>query len=103
MTQNVSQRAKDFILSLSEGALGLTFSFDKSSQVKETLFVGETEHLLNELIFLRSKLTPPSFEDPMTAVKIKRNILNLDLEGTKASLMRRFANPQEICEFLRGP
>ena len=68
MTQNMSQSVKDFILSLSEGALGLIFSFDKSSQVKENLFEGETEHLLNELIFLRSKLTPPSFDKPMTAV-----------------------------------
>ena len=68
MTQNVSQSAKDFILSLSEGALGLIFSLDKSSQVKETLFEGETEHLLNKLIFLRSKLTPSSFDDPLTAV-----------------------------------
>ena len=68
MTQNVSHSAYDLIISLSEGALGLTFSFDKSSQVKKTLFEGETGHLLNELIFLRSKLTPPSFDDPMTAV-----------------------------------
>ena len=105
MTQNVSHSANYFILSLSEGALGLTFSFDKSSQVKKTLFEGETGHLLNELIFLRSKLTPPSFDDPMTAVQIKKqnNILNLNLEGAKESLMRRFANPQEICKFLRGP
>ena len=62
MTENVSHSANYFILSL-----GLTFSFDKSSQVKKTLFEGETGHLLNELIFLRSKLTPPSFDDPMTA------------------------------------
>ena len=67
MTENVSHSANYFILSLSEGALGLTFSLDKSSQVKKTLFEGETGTLLNELIFLRSKLTPPSFDDPMTA------------------------------------
>ena len=68
MTHNMSHSVKDFILSLSEGVLGLTFSLYKSFQVKETLFEGETGHLLNKLIFLRSKLTPSSFDDPLTAV-----------------------------------
>ena len=105
-TECVTQCELLYSFSFRRGA-GFDFFFRQilSRQVKKTLFEGETGHLLNELIFLRSKLTPPSFDDPMTAAQIKKqnNILNSNWEGAKTSLMWRFANPQEICKFLRGP